>query len=112
MQRADAADHLEIMEEEAALFEIIRELNASIQAAEKRGSKKVPGDLEKELQEVRKKGTPPAATKAEEVKAIAGESARQEKQYAYEQKRLEDKIVEDKKTLAEFETKKKDGERL
>ena len=53
-----ATDHLEGQEEEAALFETIRELSASIQAAEKRGNKQVQDILEKELQEVRKKPKP------------------------------------------------------
>ena len=55
LQKADAADYLEVMEEEAAMHETIRDLNPSIQAAEKRGCKQAQEVLEKELQEVRKK---------------------------------------------------------
>ena len=107
LQKADAADHLEILEEEQKLHETIKELNASIAAAEKRGSKDTKEILEKELADVRKSLKKPSTTKAEDVKLLAGESARLAKQLEHEERRLQAKISDDHKALAEFDNKKK-----
>ena len=49
LQRADAAEYLELAEEEEAIFESIRDINASIQSAHKRGKTDIVVLLEKDL---------------------------------------------------------------
>ena len=65
--------------------------------------------LEKELAELRKKVKKTALAQAKDVKVLSGESLRLEKQYAIEQKKLEDKVKEDKEALGQFEEKKRKG---
>ena len=80
LQRADAEEILADEEEERKHFEEIRELNASIASAEKRGNKETKEALEQELLTLRKKVKKPETEKAEEVKVLAGESLRLAKQ--------------------------------
>ena len=55
LQRQDAADHLEVIEEEQGIINTIKDLNASIASAERRGNKDVQKLLERELANERKK---------------------------------------------------------
>ena len=71
LQRTDAAEYLELQEEEEKLFEEIRDLNSSIESVSKRGNVEVKALLEKELADVRKKLKKTNVEKAEEVKALS-----------------------------------------
>ena len=104
--KADAAEHLELLEEETRLHEVVKDLNASIASAEKRGSTDVKDALQKELEETRKKLKKPAVAKADDVKTLASESVRLVKEYEHEQHRLEKLISENQKALEEHQKKK------
>ena len=106
LQKADAAEHLELLEAEEKVFENIREINASIEAAQKRGNSSTVDILQKDLAEEKKKLKKPSVEKAQDVKAVAGESVRLEKQYDYERKRLTEKLAEDHAALKEYDIKK------
>ena len=69
-----------MLEVEQKAHGVIREQNASIEAADKRGSKAAKELLEKELADVRKTLNKPLIAKAEDVKALAFESHRLAKQ--------------------------------
>ena len=49
LQMQDAAEHLEVLEEERQIFENIRDINASITAAERSGDGTLKADMQKEL---------------------------------------------------------------
>ena len=55
LQKADAVEHLEILEEENKLHEDVKDLNASIAAAERRGNREAAESLQKDLGDLRKK---------------------------------------------------------
>ena len=48
LQKADAEEHLQMLEKEEEAFEAIRDLNASIKSAEKKGNVEVKEMIEKE----------------------------------------------------------------